>query len=103
MRTKYAFDTKKFPVVDLDEISQRKDCDILLVFGGAELVIQYRQENAGRVGHPFIDIVTVPASIGKAGDGDEPMTVDLCDNDGKPLRVPKTPVYQILLGQRVRC
>lgn len=102
MKTKYKFDPG-YATIDLDKISGKKDCDILLKFGGAELVIQYRVENAGREGHPFIDIVTVPASLGPASDGDEPMSVDLCDKDGAPIdRSTREPVYQILLGQKVR-
>lgn len=98
-KTNYKFRTDHFDsqVIDLDEIAGKKDADLLLKFGGAELVIQYRLENAGRIGHPFIDIVV--------GVGDEPMSVDLCREDGAPIRQQKKsdpPVVQILLGQKTR-
>jgi len=82
--------------IDLNEMSGGKDMDFLLVFGGAELIIQYRLENAGRIGHPFIDVVVAR--------GDEPMTVDLCDKEGILIQqVDKGTalVEQILLGQKV--
>ena len=76
MATRYKGETD---VINLDKLAKRKDTDFSLKFGGAELIIQYRAENALREWHPFIDIVVAP--------GDEPMTVDLCDEEGRPIRV----------------
>lgn len=93
MGTRYDWDDRPTDTIDLDNLAKGKDADFLLRFGGAEFVIQYRLENAGREGHPFIDIVTVPYL-------DASITVDLCDADGAPIRRGQGEVYQILLGQK---
>jgi len=80
--------------IDLDKLAKGKNEDFLLTFGDAELVIQYRVENALREGHPFIDIVARPS--GPA------LRIDLCDKEGEPIRVGRgKQVYQILLGQQL--
>ena len=94
-RTSYGQDFEG--VIDLDKLSKRKDADFLLKYGEAEIIIQYRVENATRPGHPFIDLVV--------GQGDPAMTVDLVDKDGSSIRTgddnDEEPVVQILLGQNV--
>lgn len=94
--TSYDRPRREMKIIDLDKLAECKDADFVLTFGGAEFVVQYRIENAGRFGHPFIDVVVTP--------DDQEIKIDLCDDDGRqiPYKVKKKQrVAQLLLGQRV--
>lgn len=87
--------------IDLDELARHgkdipQDTDFLFTFGGAEFIIQYRLENAGRIGHPFIDLIVGP--------GDPEITLDVVDEEGEPATVrfksKRSKVVQLLIGQK---
>ena len=99
MKTKYKRSRNEMLQIDLDMMADGKDKDFILQFGGAEFIIQYRVENATRPGHPFIDIVVAQ--------GDPGITVDLCDDAGRPVDRTKAgqprskQVSQILMGMKI--
>ena len=75
--TSYDRPRSEMKVIDLDKLAGCRDADFILTFGGAEFVVQYRIENAGRIGHPFVDVVVTP--------DDQEIKIDLCDDDGREL------------------
>lgn len=96
MKTSYKRSRNNMRKINLDTLAKDNDADFILQFGGAEFIIQYRVENAQRPGHPFIDIVVAP--------DDPSITVDLCDDHGRPIDVNDRSlqrdrqVSQILIG-----